>query len=196
MDEAFGIPSEKSEMIALGTQNVVAHETGIPDVVDPLGGSYYLEALTKQFESCVLEELDQIRNIGGMVKAIESGYIRKVIAEDAYKSHTALQSGEKIRVGVNKFTIGEAEPPRRPYRFDPEEEERQVEELNQLKQERDSSVVENTLNKIRAIAMKKACTENNLVPAIIEAVEAYATVGEICGALREVFGEYVEPSIL
>ncbi len=196
MDEVFGIPTEKSEMIAIGTQHVVAYETGLPDVVDPLGGSYYVEALTKEFEKRVLEELDRIGNMGGILKAIESGYIKRTIAEDAYQSHLDLESGKKVKVGVNKFKIKEEERPRRPYKLDPRQEERQIRELKELKKSRDNARVEKCLQRLKAMAARPSSSENNLIPPIIDAVEAYATMGEICGALRDVYGEYREPMVL
>jgi methylmalonyl-CoA mutase N-terminal domain/subunit len=196
MDEVFGIPTEKSEMIAIGTQHVVAYETGVPDVADPLGGSYYLESLTRAFESRVREELDRIEKMGGMVSAIEKGYIKRKISEDAYKSYNKLESGQKVKVGVNKFRIDEGEMPRRPYKLNPQEEARQIQELKELKRDRNNSLVEKTLSRLKDIAKLPTGSENNLVPLIIEAVRAYATVGEICGALREVFGKYQEPNVL
>lgn len=196
MDEVFGIPTEKSEMIAIGTQHVVAYETGVPDVVDPLGGSYYLETLTKTYENRVRDELGRIEKMGGMVKAIESGYIKRTIAEDAFQSHRKLESGQKVKVGVNKFRIEEGEMPRRPYQLDPREESRQVEELRELKRNRDNDRVKSALARLQTVARRPPGSENNLVPPIIEAVEAYATMGEICGALREVFGAYQEPNVL
>jgi methylmalonyl-CoA mutase, N-terminal domain len=194
MDEVFGIPTEKSELIAIGTQHVVAHETGLPDVVDPLGGSYYVEALTAEFERKVLEELERIERMGGMVKAIECGYVRKAIAQDAYRTHLAWENGDKVKVGVNKYQIEENDPPRQPYAYKPEEEQRQLEELKRLRRERDNASVDKALKRIVETAQRPAATENNLMPPIIEAVRAYATIGEICGALRQVFGEYSEPT--
>jgi len=194
MDEVFGIPTEKSELIAIGTQHVVAHETGLPDVVDPLGGSYYVEALTAEFERNVLEELGRIERMGGMVKAIESGYVRKTIAQDAYRTHLAWETGDKVRVGVTKYRIEEDDQPRLPYAYKPEDEQRQLEALKQLRRERDNVVVDKALKCIVEIAQRPAATENNLMPPIIDAVRAYATIGEICGALRQVFGEYSEPT--
>ena len=194
MDEVFGIPTEKSEMIAIGTQHVVAYETGLPDVVDPLGGSYYVEALTAEFEGKVLEELERIERMGGMVKAIEAGYVRKAIAQDSYRTHLAWETGAKVKVGVNKYRIEEDEPPRQPYAYKPEEEQRQLEALKQLRRERDNAAVDKALKRIVEIAERPASTGNNLMPPIIEAVRAYATIGEICGALRQVFGDYSEPT--
>ena len=196
MDEVFGIPSEKAQMIAIGTQHVVAYETGIPDVADPLGGSYYIEKLTKEFENKVLDEMDHIEKLGGVIKTIESGYIKRAIAEDAYKSYKELESGIKIKVGVNKFRIEEKEVPLKPYELPPQEETRQIEDLKELKRIRDNSLVEKTLKGLKDVAKRPSGSENNLVPLIIEAVKAYATIGEICGALRDVFGEYKEPYAL
>jgi methylmalonyl-CoA mutase N-terminal domain/subunit len=195
LDEVFGIPSEKAQLIAVGTQHVVAYETGIPDVVDPLGGSYYLETLTKEFENQVLKELERIEKIGGVVKGIESGYFKRIIAEDAYQSHKDLQSGKKIKVGVNKFRVDEEEVPLKPYRLDPKEEAREIEELKELKRTRDNALVEKTLRDLKKMAREPSGSETNLVPPILEAVRAYATMGEICGVLREVFGEYLEPAL-
>lgn len=195
MDEVFGIPAEKAQLVALGTQHVVAYETGIPDVVDPLGGSYFVEALTKEFENQVLCEIGRIQKSGGVVKGIESGYFRRVIAEDAYKSHKDLESGRKIKVGVNKFRLAE-EFSLRPYRPDPQEGVRQIEALRTLKRNRNQALVEQTLKALKEVANRPSGSENNLVPPIIEAVKAYATMGEICGTLREVFGEYQEPPVL
>jgi methylmalonyl-CoA mutase N-terminal domain/subunit len=196
LDEVFGIPSEKAQLIAIGTQHVVAYETGVPDVVDPLGGSYYVETLTKEFENQVLEELGRIEKMGGVVKAIESGYIKRTIAEDAYKSHKDLELGKKIKVGVNKFRVEEEEFSLRPYKLDLKEEVRQIEELRELKRNRNSLLAEKALKDLKDVARRPSSSENNLVPPIIEAVKAYATMGEICGALREVFGEYQEPPVL
>jgi methylmalonyl-CoA mutase N-terminal domain/subunit len=195
MDEVFGIPAEKAQLIAIGTQHVVAYETGVPDVVDPLGGSYYVETLTKEFENQVVNEMERIEKMGGVVKGVESGYFRRVIAEDAYKSHKDLELGRKIKVGVNKFRV-EEEFSLRPYRLDPQEEVRQIEELRELKRGRNNALVEKTLRDLRDAAGRPSSSENNLVPLIIEAVKAYATTGEICGVFREVFGEYQEPPVL
>lgn len=194
MDELFGIPTEKSEMIAIGTQHVVAYETGVPEVVDPLGGSYCIEALTTEFEKEVRAELARIDDMGGMVAAIESGYVRKAIATDAYKTHQDWQSGKKVKVGVNKFRIEEDEPPRRPYVFEAEQQQRQIDAVRQLRQERDNDRVRAALEQVRDFAQRPASSESNLMNPIIEAVRAYATVGEICGVLRDVFGEYAEPT--
>ena len=192
MDEVFGIPTEKSEMIAIGTQHVVAHETGVPDVVDPLGGSYYVESLTREFESRVLSEIDRLEREGGMVRAVENGSIRRTIAQDAYEAQRAVERGEKIKVGVNKYRIDEAEPPRRPYQLDPAEEGRRVEDVRAVRRERDSAATAAAIEELKRVARLPEGSDSNLMVPIIEAVRAYATMGEICKALKDVFGEYVE----
>jgi len=192
MDEVFGIPTEKSELIAIGTQHVIAHETGVPDVADPLGGSYYVESLTSEFEACVLAELERIEAEGGMVRAVENGSIRRAIAQDAYDAQLALESGRKVKVGVNKFRIDEDEPPRRPYQLDPAEEGRRAEEVRAVRRERDNAAAMSALEEVRRVARLTEGSDNNLMVPIIEAVRAYATMGEICGALKDVFGEYAE----
>lgn len=192
MDEVFGIPTEKSELIAIGTQHVVAHETGVPDVVDPLGGSYYVESLTREFEARVLAEIGRIEAEGGMIRAVETGSIRRTIASDAYEAQRALESGRKVKVGVNKYRIDETEPPRRPYHLDPAEEGRRVEELRALRRERDAAEVAAALDNVRRVARLPEGSDSNLMEPIIRAVRAYATIGEICRALQDVFGTYVE----
>ncbi|MCC6193125.1 MAG: methylmalonyl-CoA mutase [Burkholderiales bacterium] len=192
MDEVFGIPTEKSELIAIGTQHVVAHETGVPDVVDPLGGSYYVESLTREFESRVLAELDRIEREGGTVRAVETGSIRRAIAQDAYEAQRAVERGEKVKVGVNKYRIDEAESPRRPYQLDPAEESRRVEDVRAVRRDRDSAATTAAIEELKRVAGLPEGSDSNLMVPIIEAVRAYATMGEICTALKDVFGEYVE----
>ncbi len=192
MDEVFGIPTEKSEMIAIGTQHVVAHETGVPDVVDPLGGSYYVESLTREFESRVLSAIDRIEREGGIVRAIENGSIRRTIAQDAYEAQRAVERGEKIKVGVNKYRIDEVEPPRRPYQLDPAEEGRRIEDVRAVRRERDGAAATAAIEELKRVARLPEGSESNLMVPIIEAVRAYATMGEICKALKDVFGEYDE----
>jgi methylmalonyl-CoA mutase N-terminal domain/subunit len=192
MDEVFGIPSHEAEMISIGTQHVVAYETGVPDVVDPLGGSYLVESLTREFESRVLAEIERIESEGGMIRAVETGSVRRAIAQDAYRAQQWLESGEKVKVGVNKFRIEEDERPRRPYVLDPAEEGRRVAEVQALRRERDSTAVAAALDEIRRVAGLPEGSDTNLMYPIIEAVRSYATVGEICKALKDVFGEYDE----
>jgi len=192
MDEVFGIPSHEAEMISIGTQHVVAYETGVPDVTDPLGGSYYVESLTREYESRVLAEIERIEAEGGMIRAVETGSVRRAIAQDAYQAQVALEHGEKVKVGVNKFRIEEDERARRPYILHPEEEGRRVAEVQALRRERDSTAAAAALDEIRRVARLPEGSDTNLMYPIIEAVRSYATVGEICKALKDVFGEYDE----
>jgi methylmalonyl-CoA mutase N-terminal domain/subunit len=192
MDEALGIPTEDAVRTALRTQQIIAHETGIPNTVDPLGGSYYIETLTGVIEEKAIEYLRMIEEKGGVVKAIEEGLIQKEIASSSYKHQRAVESGEKVVVGVNRFQIKEGKPPIEVFRGNPEAEKRQVERLERLRRERDNFSVQQALKKILDVAQ----TNGNLVPPILEAVRAYATIGEICSVCREVFGEYQQPTDL
>lgn len=192
IDEVYGIPVEKSEFIAIGTQQVIQYETGIHATVDPLAGSYYVESLTNEFEKKVWAELDAIEKMGGMPKAIEKGYVSAKIEEEAFLVQRATETGKRARVGVNKFIMEEEEQEREFYRPRPEEEKRQIEDLNRLRQTRDNQEVQNALSEIRRVAELPEANENNLVPPIIRAVKAYATTGEIHGVLRDVFGRHRE----
>lgn len=192
MDEALGIPTEDAVRTALRTQQIIAHETGIPNTVDPLGGSYYIETLTGVIEEKAMSYLSMIEEKGGVVKAIEEGLIQKEIASSSYKHQRAVESGEKVVVGVNRFQIKEEKPPIEVFRGNPEAERRQVERLAKLRRERDNFRVQQALKKIFDVAQ----TYENLVPPILEAVKAYTTIGEICSVFREVFGEYQQPTDL
>jgi methylmalonyl-CoA mutase N-terminal domain/subunit len=192
MDEVLGIPSEESTMASIRTQQIVGYETNLTSVVDPMGGSYFLESLTATMEEQIRAELSRIDGMGGMVKAIESGYVQRTILEDAYRQQRELESGDLVRVGVNRFAAAmRGEQAMKPYVLDPADEEIQHQALRELRACRDSSRVEAALERLRAVA----ATDENVMPAVVEAVEAYATMGEICGALKEVFGEYREPGI-
>jgi len=190
-DEALALPSEQAVQVALRTQQTIAYESGVADTVDPLGGSYYVEWLTNQIEDGALKYIKKIDEMGGALEAIRRGYIQREIARSAYNYQKAVDSGEQIIVGVNKFTTEEEHPPRL-LEVDEAVEKRQIERLRRLKQERDNKKVSEVLDKVRQVAR----TDENVMPVLIEAVKAYATVGEISDALREVFGEYREPSIL
>lgn len=184
-DEALALPSEEAVLIALRTQQVIGYEIGVTDTVDPLGGSYFVETLTNEIEKRVWEYLRKIEVYGGAVKSIEAGYMQKEIQDSAYQYQKAIESGEKVVIGVNMFQIEEG-PPKGLLRVDPAVGERQIAKLKKIHKERDSAKVEELLNKLRQAAMG---TEN-LMPLLLEAVKAYATLGEICGVLREVFSEY------
>jgi methylmalonyl-coA mutase N-terminal domain len=185
-DEALALPTTESVTIALRTQQIVAYESGLADTIDPLGGSYYVEALTDKIEKEAWEYIEKIDEIGGAPVAIEKGYIQKEIQDSAYKWQMEIEKGDRIIVGVNKFTQ-EEEAPKNLLRVDGSVGKLQAEKIAALKARRDNAKVEETL-----AALEKACADEsvNLMPFILEAVEAYATEGEICGVMRKVFGEY------
>lgn len=186
-DEAYALPSEKSVTTALRTQQVIAYETGVADSVDPLGGSYLIERLTQEIEDKANEYIQKIDEMGGAVKAIEAGYIQREIADSAYNFQMEAEKGERIIVGVNLFQ--QEEPPFEDVlRISPEVETYQVEKLKKVKAERNDDRVSQTLKRLENAAKG---TEN-LVPLILDSVKAYATLGEISGTLRKVFGEYRE----
>lgn len=184
-DEALALPTEKSVMVALRTQQIVANESGVADTVDPLAGSYYVEGLTNQIEKEALEIINKIDELGGAPMAIDKGYIQQEIMDSAYKYQREIEENERIIVGVNKFKI-EEESPKGLLRVDPEVGERQKEKVKNLKKSRDNVRVKQTLE-----ALKNACkSEENVMPYILESVESYATLGEICEVMRDIFGEY------
>jgi methylmalonyl-CoA mutase N-terminal domain/subunit len=184
-DEALALPSEDSVRIALRTQQILAYETGVADVVDPLGGSYYVECLTAEIEKRVKEELAKIDEMGGAVSAINSGYIQRQIQDSAYQYQMKVETKEQIIVGQNQFTIEEESQPEL-LRVDPAVQAAQEQRLRELKSQRDQNQVEKALAAVAAAAREEA----NLFPPVLDAVRAYATLGEICGVLREVYGEY------
>ena len=190
-DEALALPTEESVKIALRTQQIVAHESGVADSVDPLAGSYYIENLTNKIEEEAMKYIERIDELGGAPKAIDKGYIQKEIQNSAYNYQMAIESQEQIVVGVNKFQV-EEDPPKDILSVDPATETPQRQTLSKLRNERDNEKVEETLNTLR----KSAEGKENLMPCIVEAVRAYATLGEICDVLREVFGEYEQSVIL
>ena len=192
-DEPFAIPTEQSAELALRTQQVLAHETNVPSVVDPLGGSYFIEALTDEVEAEVRAIIDRIETMGGMVAAIENGMIQREIAQEAYRHQLRIESGEQIVVGVNKFARPEPEREQlQLYRADPRIGERQRQKLAEVCSRRDDSKVKKTLARISEAARGKV----NMMPSISDAVKAYASIGEICAVLREQFGTYQEPVAL
>lgn len=185
-DEALALPTEESVMIALRTQQIVAYESGLADVIDPLAGSYYVESLTNKIETEAWEYIKKIDEIGGAVSAIEKGYIQKEIQDSAYNWQMDVESGAKTIVGVNKFQI-EEKPVEGLLRVDASVGERQKAKLAKMKAGRDNEAVKAALERL-----EKACKDEqeNLMPHILEAVKTYATLGEICGVMRKVFGEY------
>jgi methylmalonyl-CoA mutase, N-terminal domain len=186
-DEAYALPTQDSVTIALRTQQLIAYESGVADMIDPLGGSYAVEALTDEIERKSREYIEKIEAMGGAVKAIESGYIQGEIGESAYRYQKEIEAKKRIIVGLNQFQI-EEEPLRNILRIKPEAEQYQKEKLARVKKERSNTKVKETL-----AGLKRAVQgTENLVPPILEAVKVYATLGEISDTLREVFGEYRE----
>jgi len=193
MDEAYQIPSEKAIKIAVRTQQILAAESGIADVVDPLAGSYYVESLTKRVEEEAWDILKQIEDVGGMIHAVETGFIQQQIADSSYTFQRQVESGEQTIVGVNEYIEEEAGTlsPDLFFQVDPEAAERQIARLNQVRAERDNRAVTRALSALRQAALGST----NTMPHIAEAVRAYASIGEICDVFREVFGEYRPPTV-
>jgi methylmalonyl-CoA mutase N-terminal domain/subunit len=186
-DEAFALPSEESVAIALRTQQIIAHESGVVDIIDPLGGSYALEALTDEIEERATEYLKKIDEIGGAIKAIEAGFVQKEIATSAYHYQRDIEEKNKIIVGLNEFATEEA-PFTNILKISPEIEHYQRQKLGTVRGQRDALKAQNALKALR----KAAQGTENLMPYILEAVKSYVTLGEIADCLREVFGEYKE----
>jgi methylmalonyl-CoA mutase N-terminal domain/subunit len=191
LDEALALPTEAAATLALRTQQIIAHETGIVDVVDPLGGSYFLERLTQDLEDQAMAYIDRIDRMGGMISAIERSYPQKEIAESAYQFQRAVESKTQIIVGVNEFASSEHEEIGTLY-IDESAGERQLARLDATRRSRDCARVTAALERLRTAARG----DSNLMPPLIEAVRAHATVGEMCDGLREVWGEYVEDPII
>jgi methylmalonyl-CoA mutase N-terminal domain/subunit len=190
MDEALGLPTEKAARIALRTQQIVAEETGVANTVDPFAGSYYLEWLTDKLEAEALALIQKIEDMGGMLRAIETGWVQREIADSAYKAQRAIESKDAIVVGVNEFTHGSDRTDMEILRVDASVERAQVERLRAFKARRDQAATTRALEALRQGARGSA----NLIPLIIDAVKADATVGEVCGVLREEWDEYVPPA--
>lgn len=191
MDEALALPTEEAVQVALRTQQIIAYESGVADTVDPLAGSYFVEDLTDQLEAKAAAYLARIDELGGALAAIEQGYIQREIQESAYRYQRAVERKQNIIVGVNKFTVKEETQPEL-LRVDESVAQKQRERLIALRQRRDRAAVQQTLDNLQ----KAAGGSENLMPFIIAAVEAYATTGEICHALRKVWGEYRPPVLL
>jgi len=189
LDEAWALPTEFAATIALRTQQIIAHETGVTNTVDPLGGSYFVEALTNEVERGAWDYIQKIDAMGGMVAAIERSYPQREIAEASYKYQVAVDKKEKIIVGVNDYLA--PEKPLDTLQIDESVARRQAERLTKLRADRSKSEVDRRLNALRKAAQSK----DNLMPYLFDAVKAYATVGEVCDALREVFGTYEEVAI-
>jgi methylmalonyl-CoA mutase cobalamin-binding domain/chain len=193
LDEAYAIPSEFAMKLALRTQQVIADETNVANVVDPLGGSWYVEALTQQVEDEVWRILDEVDEQGGTIAAIEQGWFQRQIADFSYGEALRRASGERVVIGVNRYADGDgADDQVEVHKIDPETERRQVEHLKQVRAERDNALVEKSLAHLADVARQES---ENLMPATITAVEARATMGEIVKALEGVFGRYTEAAV-
>ncbi|ACB85069.1 acyl-CoA mutase large subunit family protein [Natranaerobius thermophilus] len=190
-DEALSLPTEESVQIALRTQQIIANESGVADTVDPIGGSYYVESLTNQLEEEAQKLIDKIDDLGGAPKAIEQGFIQKEIQYSAYEWQKSVEEEEQIIVGLNKYQV-EEEFDLTTHKVDQSVADDQRKRLKDLRDKRDNDTVENKLSELK----KAANGDDNLMPYIIDAVKEYATLGEICGALREVFGEYEADSYI
>ncbi|MDQ1637825.1 MAG: methylmalonyl-CoA mutase, N-terminal domain [Pyrinomonadaceae bacterium] len=188
-DEALALPTDRAALIALRTQQIIAEETGVANTVDPLGGSYYVESLTQKMEEGARDYFRRIDAMGGMVEAIEKGFPQRELQDSAYQYQKAVERGEQVIVGVNKYAM-EDEPAVSTLVIDESVREHQVNRLQQTRARRDGGAVSNALEKLRRAAQN----DENTMPATIEAVRAYATLGEICSALRDVYGIYEEPA--
>ena len=191
MDEALALPTEAAARVALRTQQVIAHESGVAETADPLGGSYAIEHLTDEIEDEASTYLKKIEAMGGMLRAIETGYVQREIQESAYRYQKAIETQEQVVVGVNRFQV-EEETPVPVLRIDPALEQAQIERVRAVRERRDAKATTAALNKLE----QGAGTDENLLPRILECVEAYATVGEISNTLRRVWGEYRETSTI
>ncbi len=189
LDEAYTIPSESAMKVALRTQQIIADETGIPAVVDPIGGSYYVEHLTDEIDKKIQEVLDHVDDLGGVIPAIEQGYFQREIADTAYDFALRKGRGDRPVIGVNKYVDADAGQKIEVHQLDPESEARQITRLKQTKSDRDPDVAAAALDELVAVAKDP---DANLMPATITAVRAHLSMGEITGALRDVFGSYRE----
>jgi methylmalonyl-CoA mutase, N-terminal domain len=190
-DEALALPTEQAVQIALRTQQIIAEESGVADTVDPLAGSYYMESLTSKIEEAANKYIQKIDSMGGALEAIRKGFIQSEISRSAYDYQREVDKGEQVIVGVNKYATGKGEETKILDVDYLDVEKKQAGRTRELRRTRDNSKVKKALEDVR----RTARTDENMMPVLIDAVKTYATVGEICNALREVFGEYREPNI-
>jgi methylmalonyl-CoA mutase N-terminal domain/subunit len=189
-DEAYTIPTERAALLSLRTFQILMDEIGLRDTVDPLAGSYFLETLTKEMEAKILEEMEKVEKVGGMIEAVSSGYVQKEVARQAYEFEKKIQEGRVTKVGVNKYTEGvdmEVEL----HEYNDEWANLQIQRLRELKKSRDNKAVKDSLKALE----KAAREEKNVMPYLLECCKRYATVGEMSNVFRDVFGEFVEPNI-
>ena len=190
LDETWALPTEEAVTVALRTQQIIAHESGVTSTIDPLGGSYYLEAMTDQMERAAWEYIRRIDEVGGIIRAIERGYPQREIADSAYRSQLAEDRGERVVVGVNKY-VEQDEEPIRYLKIDESVEPEQLQRVTAVKAARNHAEVERQLKRIA-----EACRSGqNLMPLLIDAVKAYVSLGEIADVYRREFGQYREPII-
>jgi methylmalonyl-CoA mutase N-terminal domain/subunit len=192
LDEPFSIPTEENARLALRIQQVLGFETGAIDTPDPLGGSYYIESLTKEMEDKIEDLIKKIESKGGMVESIKEGVIQREILEEAYKSELRTRSGEKVVVGVNRFIIDQEEEELRLHEYDPNVAKEQIELLNQIRSKRDQELVKRDLEQLR----KAAKTNENLMPYLISALKDYVSLGEVCQVFKEEYGVFEQPTVI
>jgi methylmalonyl-CoA mutase N-terminal domain/subunit len=190
-DEPFALPSEESATLALRTQQILAYETGVTQVADPLGGSYFIEALTDATEQKIIEIMHDLEGHGGMVRAIEDGYLQGLIADEAFRIHHDVESGVRPVVGVNKFVSDEPLPDVTMYELDAEGRDTQLKRLSKVKAERDAAAVAEALGQLS----RAAEGDDNLMHQLIDCANAYCTVGEMVSALKAVWGEFQQPVV-
>jgi methylmalonyl-CoA mutase N-terminal domain/subunit len=191
-DEPFALPSEDSATLALRTQQVLAYETGVARVADPLGGSYYVEALTDEMEARVAEIMDDLERRGGMVKAVEEGYLQRRISEEAFRVQQMIASGERTIVGVNRFETEEEPPDVEGYEMDEQGRARQLERLAEVKRSRSTTEVRAALD---ALGRAAGAEDVNLMPLLVDCAKAYCTVGEMVDVLKDKWGEFQQPAV-
>ncbi|MFQ5765811.1 MAG: methylmalonyl-CoA mutase family protein, partial [Rhodospirillales bacterium] len=192
-DEAFAIPTEEAMKLALRTQQVIADETNVTSVIDPLGGSYFVEALTNEFEKGIVEILDKVDAMGGTIKAIEQGWFQKEIADSAYDFALRKASGERPVIGVNKYVEDGDDPEVEVHAHDPETEASQIAALNRVREERDNQKLAELLDGLKVVA---ADEDENIMPITIELVKAGASMGDIVETLKGVWGTYRETPVI
>ena len=191
-DEAYTIPTPRAALLSLRTLEIIMDEVGLRDTVDPLAGSYFIETLTKEMEFKILAEMKQVQEMGGMVHAVASGFIQRKVAQQAYEFEKGLQDGEYIKVGVNKYTDGvEDQPDVDLHEYDESWVDRQVDNLKELRRTRDNREVSRTLKALE----QGTRTGKNVMPLLVDCCHAYATVGEMAGIFRDIFGEWKEPTL-
>ena len=192
LDETLALPTEEAVRIALRTQQIIAHESGVANTIDPLAGSYFVEALTDKMEKDAFDYINKIDEMGGMIEAIERGYPQKEIADAAYKFQRQIEEGEKTIVGVSKYVVDDDSDSKIPTLHISEKvEKEQIAKLKEIKKSRDNDLVKKNLDALKKAAQGK----DNLMPLILDCVRSYCSIGEMCGTMKEVFGEYVDPKV-